>query len=161
MIIAGSGHRPGKLGGYSKKARDLLVKIAEDWLKVHPEVDTVISGMALGWDQALAIAAIKTGKKLTAAVPFSGQEKIWPKESQEIYRRILDQADEVLIISEGGYSPEKLQARNEWMVDHTDLILAMWDGSRSGTERCIKYAQAKNIPVVNLYDKWSRYRGRR
>lgn len=55
MILAVTGHRPNKLGGYSKQAYRKLVKIAEVNLKkLNP--DKVISGMALGWDQALAQA---------------------------------------------------------------------------------------------------------
>ena len=57
MIVAGTGHRPNKLGGYNNESFLKLVNIAEDALK-QMEVTEVISGMALGWDMALAQAAI-------------------------------------------------------------------------------------------------------
>ena len=43
MKIAGTGHRPNKLGGYGEEVREKLVRTAEVWLMAHPEVDEVIS----------------------------------------------------------------------------------------------------------------------
>ena len=55
-IVAGSGHRPSKLGGYSEQIHEKLVALAIGWLKKN-EPSCVLSGMALGWDTALAEAA--------------------------------------------------------------------------------------------------------
>jgi predicted Rossmann fold nucleotide-binding protein DprA/Smf involved in DNA uptake len=58
MILAFTGHRPSKLGGYGSdvdlKLTRLATKVLDD---LKPE--QVISGMALGWDQAVAFAAIR------------------------------------------------------------------------------------------------------
>lgn len=51
MIICATGHRPNKLGGYGRDVYARLVKLAYDYLAVQ-KPDAVISGMALGWDQA-------------------------------------------------------------------------------------------------------------
>lgn len=153
MIVSGTGHRPNKLGGYSKKAFNHLVSIAEEWLKEN-KPSKVISGMALGWDQALAQAAINCKIPLIAAIPFKGQESAWPQESQYYYMRLLEKAENIHIISEGGYSPSKMQIRNEWMVDNSDLVLAMYDGTKGGTQNCIKYIMSKhNKQYINLYNK--------
>jgi len=80
MILSGTGHRPDKLGGYSDSAFDNLVKIAEDYLK-ESKPDKVISGMALGWDQALAEACVNLNIPFIAAVPFKGQESKWYQSS--------------------------------------------------------------------------------
>ncbi len=45
----------------------------------------------------------------------------------------------------------KLNIRNEWMVEHTGLIFAVWDGSqKGGTANCVRYAQKhyKNIHAL-------------
>lgn len=55
MIVAGTGHRPNKLGGYGDDVFERLVALARTYLW-HMEPWHVISGMALGWDQALAQA---------------------------------------------------------------------------------------------------------
>ena len=94
FFLAGTGHRPKKLGGYSvevaDKLRDLARKVMD---RVRP--DTVISGMALGWDTALAEVAIERKIHLIAAVPFRGQESAWPEKSQRHYRWLLEQADQI------------------------------------------------------------------
>src|SRR3546814_15540871 len=92
--------------------------------------------MALGWDTAWALAALDLGVPLTAAVPFCGQEKSWPAESQRRFHSILERAAAVEIVCPGGFAAHKMQTRNEWMVDHADGVVALWDGSTGGTANC-------------------------
>lgn len=152
MILAGTGHRPNKLGGYSKAAFDKLVQIAEDYLKTS-EVTKVISGMALGWDQALAQAAINCGIPFLAAVPFKGQEIMWPKESRDKFDELLSKAIEVVYVSSPGYDAYKMQVRNQYMIDNCDIVLTVYDGTPGGTHNCLEYAKLYNKTIVNLYDK--------
>lgn len=153
MIIAGTGHRPDKLGGYGQVALVHLVNLAEDWLDEN-KPDVVISGMALGWDYALACAALNLGVPFTAAIPFRGQESRWPQESQQNYRLLLGEASDVHYVCEDGYAPWKMQVRNEWMVDNCDIVLAMWNGSPGGTANCVRYAEKAGKPVVNLWERF-------
>ena len=150
MIICGTGHRPNKVGGYSLEAGARLFKIARYWLSQN-KPDKVISGMAMGWDMALAHAAAHLGIQLIAAVPFKGQENRWSYQTVNFYHDLLSKAEEVVYVSEEGYAPWKMQVRNEWMVDHCDKVLALWDGSAGGTGNCIKYAEKVGKPIVNLW----------
>lgn len=152
VIVAGTGHRPNKLGGYGKEVFDILVSIAEGWLKVNRPTG-VISGMALGWDMALAQASINLGIPFVAAVPFKGQECKWPEQSQREYNRIINHAAKVIYVCEPGYAPYKMQKRNKWMVDRCNILLAMWDGTEGGTGNCISYANKKSTQIINLYNK--------
>ena len=34
----------------------------------------------------------------------------------------------------------RMQARNQWMVDHCQLLIAVFDGSPGGTKNCVDYA---------------------
>ena len=82
MILAATGHRPDKLGGYSHDILVRLTEFAQHQIRVlGPE--KVISGMALGWDQAVALATISLEIPLIAAIPFEGQESVWPEKSQK------------------------------------------------------------------------------
>lgn len=148
MVIGATGHRPHKLGGHSDEIMERLILIAEDAIDGY---DKVITGMALGWDTAVAIAALNKGIPFVVAVPFIGQESMWPEESQIIHNNLLDLASEVVIVCEGGYSARKMQIRNEWMVDRSDVILALWDGSSGGTGNCIRYATRKKKPIKNVW----------
>lgn len=152
MKIAGTGHRPNKLGGYGEEVREKLVRTAEVWLMAHPEVDEVISGGALGWDQALAQAAINLGLEVTLALPFPGFEDRWPTASKLYLHSLMAQADRVVFVSDAPYAVWKMQVRNEWMVEHCDLLLALWDGSAGGTGNCIGYANKVGKPIHNLWE---------
>ena len=80
MHIAVTGHRHDKLGGYSPTAfRTLQVLAEQELIKLAPT--TVLTGMALGWDQAVAAACVKLGLPFVACVPFAGQDRIWPAQS--------------------------------------------------------------------------------
>ncbi len=156
MIVSGTGHRPNKLGGYSRQAHEKLAKVAHEALcELKPE--TVISGGALGWDQALADAAIHMGLQVTMALPFEGFETKWPKESQEFLHSLMNSAT-VMYVCDPGYAPWKMQKRNEWMVDNCDTVLALWNGSNGGTGNCVRYATQVGKPIVNLWSKYNAIR---
>lgn len=158
MIVAGTGHRPNKLGGYSDQIYQKLVRFAREHLQEHSP-SSVISGMALGWDMALAEAAIDLEIPLTAAIPCNGHGSNWPLATQNKYNGILEFAAEVKIVSPGPYENWKMMERNRWMVNNSDLLLALWDGSHGGTQNCLTYASMKNRKSINLWDKWQQYDG--
>ena len=155
MIIAGTGHRPDKAGGYSEEASEALIKIVMDGILSHDNQDitAIISGMALGWAQALAEAALRLNIPLWCYIPFKRQESVWPMESRLNYQHLLESAQRVIFCSPGLYAPQKMQIRNQRMVDDADLILAYFDGSSGGTRNCIRYAEKVKKPIVNLYPK--------
>lgn len=156
VILAGTGHRPDKLGGYGAEVSTRLVDLARAaLLKYRP--DEVISGMALGWDTALALAAIELEIPLAAAVPFEGQERKWRPEQQKQFLKILARATTVAIVSPGGYGVWKMQTRNRWMVDRATGLLALWNGGGGGTGNCIEYARSSGVKIINLWAAWERH----
>ena len=98
MIYSGTGHRL-EVIGYENKPR--LIQYATSILPGY-NPDKVISGMAIGWDQAFAWAAVNNNIPFIAAVPFKGQESIWPQEAKDEYYLLLEKAAEVVIVCEGG-----------------------------------------------------------
>jgi uncharacterized phage-like protein YoqJ len=160
MILAFTGHRPDKLPdkktGYKIPNPTYLYiycEISKALKKFEPE--KVISGMALGVDQVGAMVAHRLGIPFIAAIPFEGQEKMWPEKSQRTYQALLNKASEVVIVSPGGYAANKMQIRNEWMVNHCDLLIGVWNGDQSGgTYNCLEYAKSvgKEIYCINPKD---------
>lgn len=155
-IMAATGHRPDKLGGYTSEVAYKLHRLALDELKAHWP-DLVITGMALGWDTAVAEAALDLQIPFIAAVPFRGQQSAWPFASQDRYNHLLKKAHEIVVVCEGGYAAWKMQRRNEYMVDRATEILALWNGTPGGTGNCIDYANRCRKPVHNV---WSDFRAR-
>jgi uncharacterized phage-like protein YoqJ len=155
MMIAVTGHRPQKLGGYT--VQTVLTQYAEYILtlaKKNYGDCTIVTGMAIGWDMAIAQACIDLGLPFHAYVPFRGQEKLWPHRVQVRYQYLLTHAEKVVIVSEGGFSRDKMDLRNKAMVDVADILVSLWDGSSSGTGNCVQYARSKNIKTINVWDGW-------
>ncbi|WP_188052008.1 hypothetical protein [Azospirillum sp. Sh1] len=50
-----------------------------------------------------------------------------------------------------------MNTRNEWMVDHSDRLLALWDGSQGGTANCVRYARGLGRPIDNLWSEWEKF----
>ena len=155
-VLSFTGHRPQKLGGYSDHTRMSLFRFATMILR-EEKPSEVVSGMAQGWDHAVAVAAIMEGIPLTAAVPFKGQENMWPSEAQDRYRGVLAKATTVVVVSEGSYSAPKMMTRNRWMVDRGDKLVALWDGTEGGTSNCVAYAKKQSVLVDNAWDRWMNF----
>jgi uncharacterized phage-like protein YoqJ len=164
MKIAVTGHRPDKLGKdyllespFVKMIKKRLEEIVDEKQPTH-----MITGMALGIDTLWAKIAIEKDIPLIAAIPFIGQELVWPRVSRETYKEILDwHKTTKIIVSEGSFAHWKMQARNEWMVNHCDLLVAVWNGTSGGTANCIKYAESlvtgKEILLVDLIELKRQY----
>lgn len=150
-VVCGAGHYPEELGSAYDRRR--LVQLATGWLERRKPV-RVISGMAAGWDHALALAAVTLAIPLIAAVPYPGFEEPWSEEHQQLFHDILELATEVHFLAEPGASTEKRRERNLWMVDRSDKVLALWNGAEGGTAHCIRYAREQGKPVDNLWEKW-------
>lgn len=159
MIISGTGHRPNKLfksNYYSLENRIKLKEFAKDKIcEIRPRVTLVISGMAQGWDWALAEAAVELNIPFDAYIPFTGQESRWPKHTQEEYRNLLDKARNIKNIGGEGYAVYKMQNRNIAMVDDCESVLALWNGTKGGTGNCIDYAKSINKDIINIWDDWN------
>lgn len=117
-----------------------------------------ISGGALGGDQDAAEAVISlkqlgylSGIRLIIAQPFPSQASRWKGNSLLRYNHILSQADKVVPVSPDPFTIRKLFVRNEWMVQHSHLVIAIWDGRLSGgTYACINYARKLNRRVITI-----------
>jgi len=182
MKICFTGHRPPKFGGYvdnnppyDNKLNYIVWSILHEeivnqieQIRESRETITFITGMALGVDQWAASAARLARKdeesiqiisghgvdvKLIAAIPFLGQEKNWPEQSQEQYRHLLNHCDDIYFVDEEGYAPWKLLNRNKWMVDNSDLVIAVWNrNEKGGTAHCVRYAKKQGKKVINLWE---------
>jgi uncharacterized phage-like protein YoqJ len=153
MIVAFTGHRPDKLGGYkvpNPVYSHVCRQIEKALVELQPE--KVITGMALGVDQWAAYIAYKMKIPFLAAIPFEGQESAWPSKSQQTYRQLIKVASEQVIVSPGKYAREKMQIRNEWMVNQCDKLIGVYNGDTTGgTANCIKYAKSigKEIIIID------------
>ena len=151
MVVAFTGHRPNKLGGYRTPNpiyNWVTWCIQEQLEELKPTL--VISGMALGVDQWAAQIAHDMGIPFLAAIPFQGQEKAWPAHSQAAFKNLLLKSCEIVVVSPGEYTPYKMRVRNAYMVDRCDSLIAVWDGTPGGTGNCVEYAEACGKQIVRI-----------
>lgn len=115
-----------------------------------------ISGFAIGFDMMAAevVAALKQSHPniiLTAAIPFNGQASRFSFYDRKRYDRLLEVADEVIVLSDSFY-PRCFLDRDEFMVNNASSLIAYYDGrEKGGTFYTIRKAMAQNIPIVNVF----------
>lgn len=166
MIICITGHRPNGLPreyGYnlnneawSKLKEYIEVTIEESYKFASTnEKLTLVTGMALGVDTAFWEVAAKLRKnnpniRIEAALPFVEQKKKWTEQSQKQYKKMLSESDKVTIVSEGGFATYKMMARNRYMVNKSDIVIAVICKETGGTAQCVKYAKEHNKVVIEI-----------
>lgn len=168
-----TGHRPNKLeGGYDYYSSPNIAlgrqirKVCIELIEKH-NVDTFICGGALGVDQMAFMVCNKLKEKypnikIVLAMPFEKQSANWINESKKLLEKHIELADEVVYVDElpkytiknlpiKEYNPAKMQKRNEYMVDNSDFVVAVWNGDTSGgTANCVRYAQSKNKEIIQI-----------
>lgn len=161
-ICCCTGHRPkgfpfdyGKHGRKYKEYINRLKKKIELAITEYG-ITGFISGMAIGADLDFAETVLKLRKKyaitLECAIPCPNQTLKWNDKDKRRYERIIKRADEVNIISER-YTPECMLNRNRYMVDKSELVIAVFNGKKEGgTWYTINYAKGKNkkIELIDL-----------
>ena len=163
MIAVVTGHRPSALGGYERAivqtAKRTVQHAYRTWLRENKPEGTII-GMAQGVDQWIAEECASSGVKYAAAVPFPGQESLWPVDAQRHYRELLTHAHSVYYVRNErplskAVAAHAMNARNMWMVDQmkspSDKLVAFWNGQSGGTGNCVRYAYLKSKLVENLW----------
>ncbi len=147
-----TGHRPQKL---RRPIDDIKVDLENEILNaIKDGYTTFITGMAYGTDIWAGNIVVRLKDrfpdlKLIAAVPFPGFADEWDEEWKSKYDRLLAAADLVKTLSME-YSEAAYQLRNEWMVDRSSRVIAVYDGKAGGTKNTILYARKNKVFVRYL-----------
>lgn len=147
-----TGHRPEKIN--SPEATIIEALRGEIETAVREGFRTFITGMARGvdiWAGEIVLQLRDSGQpiKLICASPYRGFEARWALEWRARYQALMAAADLVRFICPG-YSPDCFQRRNEWMVDHSARVIAVYNGQPSGTENTVEYARRQGIHLAVL-----------
>lgn len=153
-----TGHRPQRFSfGYDENSFDCMkLKYAvkeQIEAMIGRGVRSFLSGMALGVDTWAAEAVLKFREqgypvRLTCVLPCETQANRWTVAQSERYFDILSRCDDTVYIGRRYISGCMLQ-RDRYLVDHSDILIAVYDGcGRGGTAYTVNYAFQKNRPVV-------------
>lgn len=154
VVLSITGHRPDKLGGYGETAFANLISFARTKLQDIKPIE-VFTGMALGWDQAVALACIDLDIPFNACM-VKGQSSIWNSHLRARFDAILERAKVKTI--HGDANTQGYMKRNFYMVDNSNSTLCLYNGdSTGGTAATVKYARARGKTIVNCWDDWTKY----
>lgn len=149
-----TGHRPEKL----KTPEERLEMLLEEEIKkaIACGFTTYITGMAKGTDIVAGEIVLHLREqddrlKLICALPHPGFGLHWGGGWTERFNRVLAAADLVRTICPS-FSYASYQARNEWMVNHSSLVIGVFNGERGGTRNTLDYAQRTGVPCVVIRD---------
>ena len=157
-----TGHRPSKLPWREDERdprclalkRELKGRIEDAYLRGYRHF---ICGMALGCDLYFCEAALELREEkypeleVEAAVPFPGQADRWSAGHRERYQSLLDRCDWETLVQHR-YGPGCMMRRNRYMVDHSSLVIAVFDGSSGGTMNTLSYAMKQGLKtdILNM-----------
>ena len=156
-----SGHRPQKLPWGWNEADPACIRMLgrlEEAIRTEIQNGTryFYTGMALGTDLWAAEILLRLRKELPetklrmiAVLPFRGQASRYPDEWKKRHDRVLEQADEVIILHERS-SRSCYMDRNRYMVDHADTLIAVYGGGVGGTKNTLEYAQRRGLQIAMI-----------
>lgn len=157
-----TGHRPQHLPFGMNENDERCVKLKEVLkeqiinLIEAENVTHFITGMALGVDLyaaeiVLDLKARYPNITLESAIPCETQAVKWSMAQRERYYDIAAQCDKETML-QSHYSPDCMDKRNRYMVDHADFIIAVWDGRPSGTGKAVTYARGRTGKSIIAID---------
>ena len=109
--------------------------------------------MAIGSDLICASLVLEFKKKyknviLECAIPCLNQTEKWTETDKLTYKKIIEKADIISYVSKEQYFDGCLKKRNEYMVNKSSLVIAIYNGKVSGTKQTISLANKKGIDVI-------------
>lgn len=164
-----TGHRPNDSFGYDPKNwRGVYNKVLEAINDQYNKGKRVfIHGGAQGLDQIAARAVLRFKEdhpdvRSIMAVPFEAQSTPWRRFGDDGFfghnewMKLREQSETFVLYDDPANDPDsakKLNQRNDWMIDHSSAIIAMWNGKTSGgTYNAMSEAKKRGHEFVNVLE---------
>lgn len=141
MKIAFTGHRPPRLHGNEKNIGIWIYNTLNE-LMIENKIDAVYSGMAQGSDQIAAMKAILLDLPLYCAYPY-------PRNHFHPQEQFINERAAQIVTTSAEYTKDCFTKRDQYMVDHCDVLIAIWDGKPwGGTYDTIEYAKVEGKKII-------------
>ena len=154
-----TGHRPEKLpwGDQEEDPRCLELKD-----KLATSVGTAyeagyrhfLCGMARGadfyfCDAVLELRERRSGVTLEAVIPCEEQAARWSERERERWFSLVERCDGETMLQHH-YDKGCMLRRNRYLVDHSSMLIAVYDGMLGGTMYTLSYAMKRGLETVIL-----------
>lgn len=155
-----TGHRPQSIpclwdenSEKSLRLKEELKKSIIELIENHGVIH-FISGMAIGVDMIAAEIVLDLKKEypnvtLECALPCETQANKWTVKYRDRYFSIIEMSDKETLL-QTHYTADCMHKRNRYMVDKSDYVIAVWNGSPSGTGKTVLYAKENNKQIIQI-----------
>lgn len=150
MIVAAIGELSSQLT-ISEHEQTRLRNIAYDALK-DLKPNKILIRMVIGWDMAVAEAAILLKIPMHVVLSTKKEYRKWPRYLRGFYKYIIRSAERVMVLGES----DTPILRDRWILNNATTFLTMSSGKSMITEQMVAYARSCSKSVINLYVKLSR-----
>lgn len=156
-----TGHRPQNLQfGFDEadpRCTRLKRKMQEEIALLIEQngIEHFISGMAVGVDMYAAEIILhlkQTHPNITleSVIPYETQPQTWSEDLRDRYFDIAAHCDKESML-QTRYTQDCIEKLGQYMVEHSDLLVAVWDGTPSCTARTVDYAHSQSKPVITIH----------
>lgn len=166
-VCAITGHRPTRFPfkydennngckRIKKRIRDQLIQLYEQdfrqfWVGGALGVDMWAGEILLRLKEQPEYSEIQ----LMIALPFESHDTNWEVRSRRRMAFLIKHSTETVIVGKKEVPPaQNYRKRNEYIVDHADCLLAVYDNDRSirsGTGMTVNYARKKKLPIILIH----------
>ena len=159
VSVAFTGYRPSKLPCLSDpdspETKGLYKAIYDEFERlVLRDYKYFLTGGALGCDLMAAEAALALQKKYfkkrivhELCIPCYDHDAKWEEKDKRRLEEIKKNSI-VTYVSDSEYFNGCMQKRNQYMVDTSSVLVAVYDGIKGGTKNTVEYAQKKGNKLI-------------
>ena len=154
-----TGHRPEKLPWRGDESdprclalKERLAAAVED--AYDKGMRHFLCGMARGadfyfCDAVLALRERRSGVTLEAVIPCEEQAARWSERERERWFSLVERCDGETMLQHH-YDKGCMLRRNRYLVDHSSMLIAVYDGMLGGTMYTLSYAMKRGLETVIL-----------
>ena len=154
-----TGHRPEKLPWRGDESdprclalKERLAAAVED--AYDKGMRHFLCGMARGadfyfCDAVLELRERRSGVTLEAVIPCEEQAARWSERERERWFSLVERCDGETLLQHH-YDKGCMLRRNRYLVDHSSMLIAVYDGMLGGTMYTLSYAMKRGLETVIL-----------
>ena len=154
-----TGHRPEKLPWRGDESdprclalKERLAAAVED--AYDKGMRHFLCGMARGadfyfCDAVLELRERRSGVTLEAEIPWEEQAARWSERERERWFSLVERCDGETMLQHH-YDKGCMLRRNRYLVDHSSMLIAVYDGMLGGTMYTLSYAMKRGLESVIL-----------
>ncbi|PUA19358.1 hypothetical protein [Glaciimonas sp. PCH181] len=122
-------------------------------LRHYQPIRQAFTSLAVGSDQVFAREALALDIPVSAVIPMIGYERFFTGSDLESYEALLEHCNVIRLDGSGDDDKSFLDA-GRYVVDSSDLLVAIWDGQRAnglgGTANIVAYCIELGRTVVHI-----------